>query len=229
MAEHPDSPSTTLVVGVVREQSDDVVRQAVRFATLLNASLVLATVDPSRYTTGRNDDGSITAFPIDPDAAEVITEEFEPEFADHLRRLVEPAGVDWTMRALAGDPAHELARLAHEVDALAIVVGTRKPGLRTSAHEFFNGSVAVHLAHRQHHPVIVIPIAPVAGATIGSLIHVPPAVIGLYLGYFAGFLLYLATADILPEAHAGHPSRLTLLCTVAGTAFMFGIAVLNRS
>lgn len=71
-------------------------------------------------------------------------------------------------------------------------------------------------------------LAPVLGATIGSLIRVSPEAIGLYLGYFAGFLLYLATADILPEAHAGHPSRLTLLCTVAGTAFMFGVAVLNN-
>jgi nucleotide-binding universal stress UspA family protein len=162
MAEHADSASTILVVGVMQNQPNDVVRQAVRFAKRLGASLVLATVDPSRYTTGRNADGSITAFPIDPDEAEEITELFEPEFEDHLRRLVEPSGVAWTTRALAGEPAHELARLAHELDAFAIVVGTRKPGLRTTAHEFFNGSVAVHLAHRQHHPVIVIPLEPVA-------------------------------------------------------------------
>lgn len=71
-------------------------------------------------------------------------------------------------------------------------------------------------------------LAPVAGAIIGTLIREPPEATGLYLGYFAGFLLYLATSDILPEAHAGHPSRLTLLCTVAGSAFMFGIAVLNH-
>lgn len=152
----------TLIVGVVREQPDDVVRQAIRFAEMLGASLVLATVDPTRYTTGRNADGSVSAFSIDPDSAELITEEFEPEFAEHLRHLLEPTGLTWTLRALAGDPAHELALVAHELDALAIVVGTRKRGLRTTAHEFFNGSVAVHLAHRQHHPVIIIPLDPVA-------------------------------------------------------------------
>lgn len=152
----------TLIVGVVREQPDDVVRQAIRFAELLGASLVLATVDPTRYTTGRNPDGSVSAFAIDPDSDEPITEEFDSEFAEHLRHLLEPTDVTWSLRALAGDPAHELARLAHELDALAIVVGTRKRGLRTTAHEFFNGSVAVHLAHRQHHPVIVIPLDPVA-------------------------------------------------------------------
>ena len=162
MTDNEDHEARTLVVGVVREQSDDVVRQAIRFAGMLGASLVLATVDPTRYTTAHNPDGTVAAFSIDPDAAEVITEEFDPEFAEHLGALLEPSGLTWSLRALAGDPAHELARLAHELNAVAIVVGTRKPGLRTSAHEFFNGSVAVHLAHRQHHPVIVIPLDPVA-------------------------------------------------------------------
>ncbi|MGW6426865.1 ZIP family metal transporter [Nocardia sp. NPDC055053] len=71
-------------------------------------------------------------------------------------------------------------------------------------------------------------IAPVFGAILGTLIHVPEQWIGLYLGYFAGFLLYLATADILPEAHAEHPSRLTLLCTVTGVGAMFGVAALSH-
>lgn len=64
-------------------------------------------------------------------------------------------------------------------------------------------------------------LAPVAGAVLGTLLTVSPHVLGLYLGYFAGFLLYLATSDILPEAHANHPSRLTLLCTVAGVGFIW--------
>lgn len=62
--------------------------------------------------------------------------------------------------------------------------------------------------------------APFAGAVLGTLVRLPEEVIGLYLGYFAGFLLYLATGDILPEAHSRHPSRLTLLCTVGGVAFI---------
>lgn len=156
------SRTRTLVVGVMPRQSERVVREAVRFAEMFGASLVLATVDTTRYTTAHNPDGSVAAFSIDPDTAEVVTEEFDPELADRMRALVEPSGIPFTVRALAGDPAHELARLAHDLDAVAIVVGTRKPGLRTTAHEFFNGSVAVHLAHRQHHPVIVIPLDPVA-------------------------------------------------------------------
>ena len=71
-------------------------------------------------------------------------------------------------------------------------------------------------------------IAPVAGATIALAFHVPEGAIGIYLGYFAGFLLYLATSDILPEAHARHASRLTLVFTVAGAGFMWLVVGLSQ-
>ncbi|MEV0248828.1 ZIP family metal transporter [Nocardia sp. NPDC050712] len=71
-------------------------------------------------------------------------------------------------------------------------------------------------------------IAPVVGAIIGTLVRVPAELVGIYLGYFAGFLLYLATADILPEAHAGKPSTAPLFCTLAGVACMLGVAALSH-
>jgi ZIP family zinc transporter len=43
----------------------------------------------------------------------------------------------------------------------------------------------------------------------------------VYLGLFAGFLLYIGASDILPEAPANHPSRITLLLTIEGTVFIF--------
>jgi ZIP family zinc transporter len=44
---------------------------------------------------------------------------------------------------------------------------------------------------------------------------------GLYLRCCAGILLYLAISDILPEAHASHPARLALACTIIGVASMW--------
>lgn len=70
-------------------------------------------------------------------------------------------------------------------------------------------------------------LAPVVGAVIGTFVPVSPSATGIYLGYFAGFLLYLATSDILPEAHAHHPSRLTLLFTVAGAGAMWLVVGLS--
>ena len=70
-------------------------------------------------------------------------------------------------------------------------------------------------------------LAPMVGVLLAQLIDLPPSAIGLYLGYFAGFLLYLATSDILPEAHAHHPSRLTLVCTVLGAGFIWLVVGLS--
>ncbi|MET9447718.1 ZIP family metal transporter [Streptomyces cinerochromogenes] len=64
-------------------------------------------------------------------------------------------------------------------------------------------------------------VAPVVGAAASAFLTVPEALLGGYLGLFGGALLYLAAAEILPEAHHEHPARSTLLCTVAGAAFIW--------
>lgn len=64
-------------------------------------------------------------------------------------------------------------------------------------------------------------IAPIAGAITASFLIIPPHYFVLYLGFFAGFLLYLATADILPEAHSKHPSFWTFIATFAGILLAF--------
>ncbi|KAF4410291.1 MULTISPECIES: ZIP family metal transporter [Streptomyces] len=64
-------------------------------------------------------------------------------------------------------------------------------------------------------------LAPVAGAASTLLFTLPEQLLGIYLGFFAGVLLYLATSDILPEAHHEHPARSTLLCTLLGAAFIW--------
>ncbi|ARP69612.1 permease [Streptomyces pluripotens] len=63
--------------------------------------------------------------------------------------------------------------------------------------------------------------APLAGALSTVFFHLPEPVLGGYLALFGGVLLYLAAAEILPEAHHEHPARSTLLCTVAGAAFIW--------
>ncbi|MFB7599531.1 ZIP family metal transporter [Streptomyces sp. NPDC056160] len=64
-------------------------------------------------------------------------------------------------------------------------------------------------------------LAPVVGAASTAFVRIPEWFLGGYLGLFGGVLLYLAAAEILPEAHHEHPARSTLLCTVAGAAFIW--------
>ncbi|MFJ3973620.1 ZIP family metal transporter [Streptomyces sp. NPDC090021] len=60
--------------------------------------------------------------------------------------------------------------------------------------------------------------APVVGAASTLLFTLPEEPLGAYLGFFGGLLLYLAAAEILPEAHHEHPALSTLMCTVGGVA-----------
>ncbi|WP_274029349.1 ZIP family metal transporter [Streptomyces sp. MMBL 11-1] len=63
--------------------------------------------------------------------------------------------------------------------------------------------------------------APVVGAATTVLFTLPEELLGGYLGFFGGALLYLAAAEILPEAHHTHPARSTLLCTIGGVGFIW--------
>jgi zinc transporter ZupT len=53
-------------------------------------------------------------------------------------------------------------------------------------------------------------IAPVLGAVSTLFIQVPPFILMLYLGFFAGFLLYIGASDILPEAHSQNRPSITM-------------------
>ncbi|GAB3033844.1 hypothetical protein GCM10027052_09120 [Parafrigoribacterium mesophilum] len=149
-----------IIVGVVPHQSDLVVTQAADLAADLGAELVCAFVDRERYTASENPDGSVVAVPFDPDLPEFGEAEFDPVLAGHLEDVLRDRSVHWSLRALAGEPVRALSHLADTLDARLIVVGTRD-GARSSIQEFFGGSLAVHLAHRQHRPVLVVPVAPI--------------------------------------------------------------------
>jgi nucleotide-binding universal stress UspA family protein len=153
-----------ILAAVVPGQPVTVLEQAARLADDLDLPLICATVDPNRYLVSSYVDGTVVALPYDPDLPETEEEQFDPELEEHIRGVLEGRGIPYVLKQLAGDPAWALSRLADELDVRYIVVGTREAGLRGSLREFFNGSVAVHLAHRQHRPVIVVPLAPVPGA-----------------------------------------------------------------
>jgi nucleotide-binding universal stress UspA family protein len=157
-----DAPSRSIVVGVSPGQPDSVVEQAAFFASHFGAELVCAYADTGRYTVEERPDGTVRSMPIDPDLPVPSESAFPAELQDRLSTILGTRGTAWSTRVLAGDPANALGHLAETLDALMIVIGTRRASMRGSVQEFFNGSVAVHLAHRQHRPVVVIPLSPVA-------------------------------------------------------------------
>ena len=129
-----------------------------------------------------------------------------------------------------------LALVAHSVmDGFAIgaafqagtTVGT-VVAIAVISHDFADGfntfTIAALYGNARRRSLLLLAadaLAPVTGAAITLAVTIPHLALGLYLGFFAGFLLYLATSDILPEAHAHHPTRLTVACTGLGVLFMW--------
>ena len=66
-------------------------------------------------------------------------------------------------------------------------------------------------------------LARVGGAALGTNLTLNENITSLYLAAFAGIIIYLATSHILPEAHARHSSRWTLVATITGVLIMWGL------
>lgn len=145
-----------VIVGVVPEQSARVVKEAARYARLLGAPLLIVHVDTTRFVTYEDPDGFVHSAPIDinvaPGEAELT------QVRTEASAVLDGHGVDWSVKQLVGDPALAIKHLADDIDAKLLVIGTRKRGLGDSIREFFTGSVAARLAHRQRRPILVVPI-----------------------------------------------------------------------
>jgi len=64
-------------------------------------------------------------------------------------------------------------------------------------------------------------LAPIVGALSTLLFTISDNLLVLYLGFFAGFLLYIGASEILPEAHSKHSSYWTIATTILGAVFIF--------
>lgn len=153
-----DAPHGAVIAGVIPGQSPRVLTEAARFARLMSAPLVIVHVDVTRFVTFEDPDGYVHA-DVESDAAAGDLAEIRAAAAAALAG----SEVAWSVRQLVGDPALAIKQLAERTDAKLLVVGTRKRGLGESIREFFTGSVAARLAHRQHRSVLVVPLGEPVG------------------------------------------------------------------
>ena len=66
-------------------------------------------------------------------------------------------------------------------------------------------------------------VARIGGASVGTYLVLSDSSLALYLALFSGFVIYLATSHILPEAHSRHSSRWTFFATILGVLIMWGV------
>jgi len=107
--------------------------------------------------------------------------------------------------------------------AIGIVVAIAVIG-----HDFADGlnTGSLMLVHRNSTRKTILMItldalAPVVGVVSTFFFHFPSHWLLIYLGFFAGTLLYISLGDILPEAHSKDPSFKTMAMTILGIAFIF--------
>lgn len=95
------------------------------------------------------------------------------------------------------------------------------------AHDFSDGlnTVSLMLAHKNTDKkavwlLAVDALAPVLGGLSTLFFIISPMQTLMYLGFFAGFLLYIGASDILPEAHSKNSSWRTIVATLVGVVLM---------
>lgn len=147
-----------IVVGVNRHHPVHLLLTAVSMARAVGCdTLFVAYVDQRRYTVEEFPDGTVRHADIRPDVADDSWKDLEGALKDEVARTLEPTGVTWEFRYLAGRPDRALTHLARAVDASAFVVGSRRSGVGGRAREFLDASIAANLVHHQHRPVLVVP------------------------------------------------------------------------
>ena len=100
--------------------------------------------------------------------------------------------------------------------------------LAVIAHDFSDGlnTVSLMLTHKNSKKkafmfLTLAAIAPVLGGFSTLFFSFNDTFLLWYLGFFAGFLLYIGASDILPEAHSEKSNFKVLLATVFGAIFIY--------
>ncbi len=96
------------------------------------------------------------------------------------------------------------------------------------SHDFTDGmnTVTLMLNHKNQMKrslmlLLLDSVTPVLGAASTLLFRASARFMVLYLGFFAGFLLYIGASDILPEAHSDRSSYQLIGLTVLGVIFIY--------
>ncbi|HKU30195.1 MAG TPA: universal stress protein [Arthrobacter sp.] len=150
--------SGPVLAGVLPNQGAAVVRKAAEVALGAGLELVLAFADVTSFPAAGDRDGHVAAQSIDPDGIDDDATAIAESLKSEVEGLLRGTDLPWSFVVLAGEPARSLGRYAASIAASMIVVGTKEHGLGSKFEGLVTGSVALHLAHTQNRPVLVVPL-----------------------------------------------------------------------
>ncbi len=100
--------------------------------------------------------------------------------------------------------------------------------LAVIGHRFADGfDTATFMLFHKNKPTIIkkwlmlVVVMPVIGGLTSLVVTLSETMLAIYLGFFAGFILYICAGNILPQAHSPASSRRPIALTVVGVVFMF--------
>ncbi len=101
--------------------------------------------------------------------------------------------------------------------AIAVIGHRFADGFDTTTFMLFHQNKLSHI--RKWLAVVIV--MPIIGGLVSLGFELSSKTLAIYLGFFAGFILYIAASNLLPQAHSKESSRLSTVLTVAGVVFMF--------
>jgi zinc transporter ZupT len=103
--------------------------------------------------------------------------------------------------------------------AIAVIGHRFADGFDTTTFMLFHKN---KLSHIRKWLAIVI-VMPIVGGLVSLVFDLSEKALAIYLGFFAGFILYIAASNLLPQAHSRESNRKSFGLTVLGVIFIFVI------
>lgn len=101
--------------------------------------------------------------------------------------------------------------------ALAVIGHRFADGFDTTTFMLFHNNKLSHIKRW----LAVVVVMPVAGGLFSLAFSLSESVLAIYLGFFAGLLLYISASNLLPQAHSKQSGYKSVGLTISGTVFMF--------
>lgn len=103
--------------------------------------------------------------------------------------------------------------------AIAVIGHRFADGFDATTFMLYHKNKLVHI-RRWLALVIVMPII---GGLASLSFSLSEKILAIYLGLFAGFILYIAASNLIPQAHSQESSHLSISLTILGLVTMFAI------
>jgi zinc transporter ZupT len=113
--------------------------------------------------------------------------------------------------------AFQVSTAVGTATALAVIGHRFADGFDTTTFMIYHKNKLVHI-RRWLGLVIVMPVI---GGLASLAYTFSEKALAIYLGFFAGFILYIAASNLLPQAHSERSSRKSFWLTLAGVVFIF--------